>query len=130
MDKTPSCHSTGDFETSFENRTSVNARSDILEQQQAVGKGGFPENTKTDNQTLATNLSTSSSSSSDIKTEKSLPAPKLPPSEGDKELSKNTDTSTDNSDTEAKGKETFCSSHLQHAAIEQAGQTSSQDCWN
>nr|AAO25534.1 Hoxc10 [Xenopus laevis] len=102
MDKTPSCHSTGDFETSFENRTSVNARSEILEQQQAVGKGGFPENTKTDNQTLATNLSTSSSSSSDIKTEKSLPAPKLPPSEGDKELSKNTDTSTDNSDTEAK----------------------------
>ncbi|KAM4796995.1 homeobox protein Hox-C10 [Rhinophrynus dorsalis] len=104
MEKTPSCHNPGEFEASFETRTSVNPRSELLEQQQAGGKGGFPENTKTDSQSLATNLSTSSSaaSASEIKTEKSLPAPKLTPSEGDKELSKNTDTSTDNSDNEAK----------------------------
>ncbi|KAG8452653.1 hypothetical protein GDO86_004443 [Hymenochirus boettgeri] len=111
MEKTPSCHHhhhTGDFETSFENRTSVNARSEILEQQQqSGGKGGFPENTKTDSQNLTSNLSTTSSttasSSGDIKTEKkSLPPSKLAPSDGDKEISKNTDSSTDNSDIEAK----------------------------
>ncbi|KAM4701366.1 homeobox protein Hox-C10 [Discoglossus pictus] len=103
MEKNPSCHNTADFETSFENRTSLNPRSDLLEQPQTGGKVGFPENTKTDNQTLATNLTTNPSTpASDIKTEKSLPAPKLLPSEGDKELNKSTDTSTDNSDNEAK----------------------------
>ncbi|KAM8976337.1 homeobox protein Hox-C10 [Pelodytes ibericus] len=102
MEKT---HNPGEFETSFENRTNLNPRNELLEQQQqAGGKVGFPQNTKTDNQNLPTNLSTNSStaSASEIKTEKSLPAPKLPATEGDKELGKNTDTSTDNSDNEAK----------------------------
>uniref|UniRef100_A0A8C5M2X4 Homeobox C10 n=2 Tax=Anura TaxID=8342 RepID=A0A8C5M2X4_9ANUR len=100
----------GDFDTSFESRTNLNPRSDILEQQsqphQAGAKVGFPENPKADHPNLATttNLSTNSgsASASEIKTEKSLAAPKLPSSEVDKELGKNTDTSTDNSDNEAK----------------------------
>lgn len=102
-----------DFEATFDNRTtSLNPRSEILEQQQQQapgGKvGGFPENTKTDSQSLATNLSTNpgGASSGDIKTEKSLPAAKLAPPEADKEMGKNTDTSTDNSDNEGKGKPT------------------------
>ncbi|XP_073402179.1 homeobox protein Hox-C10 [Dendrobates tinctorius] len=105
MDKS---HNASEFDTSFDNRTSLNPRSEILEQQQqqqAGGKVGFPENTKTDtNQTLATNLSTnpSNASANEIKTERSLPAAKLAAPEADKEMAKNTDTSTDNSDNEAK----------------------------
>ncbi|XP_075054097.1 homeobox protein Hox-C10 [Mixophyes fleayi] len=98
-------HTAAEFETSFDNRTSLNPRSEILEQQQQAGaKVGFPENTKTDNQNLATNLSTNSSNATanEIKTEKSLPATKLAAPEADKELDKNTDTSTDNSDNEVK----------------------------
>ncbi|XP_018424310.1 PREDICTED: homeobox protein Hox-C10 [Nanorana parkeri] len=98
-------HNAAEFETTFDNRTSLNPRSEILEQQQpAGGKVGFPENTKTDNQSLATNLSTNpaNATANEIKTEKSLPAAKLAAPEADKELAKNTDTSTDNSDNEAK----------------------------
>ncbi|XP_068121183.1 homeobox protein Hox-C10 [Hyperolius riggenbachi] len=100
-------HNAAEFEATFDNRTSLNSRSEILEQPQQQPTGGkvsFPENTKTDNQSLATNLSTnpSNTSANDIKTEKSLPAAKLAASEADKELGKHTDTSTDNSDNEAK----------------------------
>ncbi|XP_053560985.1 homeobox protein Hox-C10 [Bombina bombina] len=106
MEKNPSCHNPPEFEASFENRTSLNPRSDLHEQpqQQAGGKVAFPENSnKADSQTLATNLSTNASSAAnEIKTEKSLPGPKLTSSDGEKELSKSIDTSTDNSDNEAK----------------------------
>uniref|UniRef100_A0A7M4FV13 Homeobox C10 n=1 Tax=Crocodylus porosus TaxID=8502 RepID=A0A7M4FV13_CROPO len=101
MEKTPNCSNPNEFEASFESRASLNPRNEHLEQPPPppppppVAKVSFPENTKTDNpQNTATN---------EIKTEKSAPAPKIGPSEPEKELNKSTDTSTDNSDNETKG---------------------------
>ncbi|XP_008930039.1 homeobox protein Hox-C10 [Manacus vitellinus] len=103
MEKTSNCSNPNEFEASFESRASLNPRNEHLEPAPPpppppppppVAKVSFPENTKTDN---AQNTSTS-----DIKTEKSAPAPKISPSDAEKELNKNTDTSTDNSDNEAK----------------------------
>ncbi|KFQ38350.1 Homeobox protein Hox-C10 [Mesitornis unicolor] len=104
MEKTPNCSNPNEFEASFEARASLNPRNEHLEAAPPpppppppppLPKVSFPENTKTDNpQNTAT---------SDIKTEKSAPAPKISPSDAEKDLNKNTDTSTDNSDNEAKG---------------------------
>ncbi|XP_029451052.1 homeobox protein Hox-C10 [Rhinatrema bivittatum] len=109
MEKDPNnCNHTSEFEASFEARASLNAKSEHLEKQPR-GKLSFPENSKTDAKTPMTSTSSSSSntttintSSSEIKTEKSLPAPKTNPSETEREQNKITDTSTDNSDNEAK----------------------------
>ncbi|KFP07850.1 Homeobox protein Hox-C10 [Calypte anna] len=104
MEKTSNCSNPNEFEASFESRASLNPRNEHLEPAPPpppppppppVAKVSFPENTKPDNP--------QNTSSSEIKTEKSLPAPKTSPSEAEKELNKNTDTSTDNSDNEAKG---------------------------
>ncbi|XP_074835946.1 homeobox protein Hox-C10 [Carettochelys insculpta] len=98
VEKTPNCNHPNEFEASFESRATVNpSRSEHVEQQQApasMAKVSFPENTKTDH---AQNPSTN-----EIKTETSVPAPKISPSEAEKDLNKSTDTSTDNSDNEAK----------------------------
>ncbi|XP_006030625.1 homeobox protein Hox-C10 [Alligator mississippiensis] len=100
MEKTSNCNNPNEFEASFESRASLNPRNEHLEQPPPppppppVAKVSFPENTKTDNpQNTATN---------EIKTEKSAPAPKIGPTEPEKELNKSTDTSTDNSDNETK----------------------------
>ncbi|XP_050781976.1 homeobox protein Hox-C10 [Gopherus flavomarginatus] len=97
MEKTPNCNNPNEFEASFDSRASLNPRSERLEQQQApppVAKVSFPENTKTDN--------TQNTSTNEIKTETSAPAPKISSSEAEKDVNKSTDTSTDNSDNEAK----------------------------
>ncbi|XP_064330528.1 homeobox protein Hox-C10 [Phalacrocorax carbo] len=103
MEKTSNCSNPNEFEASFEARASLNPRNEHLEPAPPpppppppppVAKVSFPENTKTDN--------TQNTSTNEIKTEKSAPAPKISPSEAEKDLNKNTDTSTDNSDNEAK----------------------------
>ncbi|KAH0629058.1 hypothetical protein JD844_010831 [Phrynosoma platyrhinos] len=139
MEKAPNCGNAGEFEASFEPRSSLNPRSEHLEQppppppplpappappaQQAQqqqqpppppppppppsqqqpqatplsqpgAKVSFPENTKPDHP--------QNTPANEIKTEKSLPVAKASPSEAEKDLSKCTDTSTDNSDNEAK----------------------------
>ncbi|KAM6106359.1 homeobox protein Hox-C10 [Pterocles gutturalis] len=103
MEKTSNCSNPNEFEASFESRASLNPRNEHLEPAPPpppppppppVAKVSFPENTKTDH--------TQNTSTNEIKTEKSAPAPKICPSEAEKELNKNTDTSTDNSDNEAK----------------------------
>ncbi|KAM9319897.1 homeobox protein Hox-C10 [Gastrophryne carolinensis] len=82
-----------DYDATYDTRNTINPRSEGLEQQ--PGPGG---NSKTDSSSLA-----GATGASDIKTEKSLPPAKLPaPPEPDKDMAKHTDTSTDNSDTEAK----------------------------
>ncbi|XP_062453430.1 homeobox protein Hox-C10 [Rhea pennata] len=104
MEKTPNCSNPNEFEASFEARASLNPRSEHLEAAAPppppppppppVAKVSFPENTKPDH--------AQHPSTNEIKTEKSAPAPKTGPSEAEKDLPKNTDTSTDNSDNEAK----------------------------
>nr|AAG27630.1 homeodomain protein Hoxc10 long form [Ambystoma mexicanum] len=105
MEKPPTCSNPAEFEASFESRASLNPRSEPHLEQQPAAKVGFPENAKADHQNRNPSPklnSNSSTPSSYIKTEKSLPAPKSSPSEADKGQQKDTDTSTDNSDNEAK----------------------------
>ncbi|XP_030051342.1 homeobox protein Hox-C10 [Microcaecilia unicolor] len=119
MEKTPNnCNNTSEFEVNFEARTtSLTARNEHLEQQQQQqqprAKQSFPENSKTDAQNPVTPTTSSGSSgssstttintsSSEIKTETILPAPKISPSETERDQNKITDNSTDNSDNEAK----------------------------
>nr|AIS36067.1 HoxC10 [Ichthyophis bannanicus] len=101
-----SCNNTNDFEASFEAGTSLNARNEHLEQQPPRAKLSFPENSKTDAQTSITSTTTTSTTmnttSAEIKTEKTLPAPTINPSEMERDQNKITDTSTDNSDNEVK----------------------------
>ncbi|XP_044299114.1 homeobox protein Hox-C10 [Varanus komodoensis] len=94
LEKASNCSKPSEFEASFEPRASLNPRSEHLEQPQSGTKVGFPENPKPDHP--------QSTPANEIKTEKSLPVAKISPSETEKDLSKCTDTSTDNSDNEAK----------------------------
>nr|XP_056719072.1 homeobox protein Hox-C10 [Euleptes europaea] len=119
MEKAASCNNPTEFEATFEPRASLNPRSDHLEQppppppppppQQPQppppqpqtaplpppgAKATFPENPKPENPP--------NPPANEIKTEKSLPVAKISPSESEKDLNKCTDTSTDNSDNEAK----------------------------
>ncbi|KFU96159.1 Homeobox protein Hox-C10 [Chaetura pelagica] len=105
MEKTSNCSNPSEFEASFEARASLNPRNEHLEPAPPpppppppppVAKVSFPENTKPD-------IPHNNTSSNEIKTEKTPPAPKANPLEAEKELNKTTDTSTDNSDNEAKG---------------------------
>nr|ADZ04661.1 homeobox C10 [Notophthalmus viridescens] len=111
LEKAPSCNSANEFQTSFESRASLNPRSEPhLEQKQqhpppSAAKVDFAEHSKADPQTPNTSpalTSTSSTPSSEIKTEKTLPASKSSPSEVEKEQHKDIDSSTDNSDNETK----------------------------
>ncbi|XP_006129872.1 homeobox protein Hox-C10 [Pelodiscus sinensis] len=96
LEKTPNCNNPNEFEASFESRANLNPRNDHLEPPAPppAAKVNFPDHTKTDH---AQNTSTN-----EIKTETSAPAPKASPSEAEKELTKSTDSSTENSDNEAK----------------------------
>ncbi|NXD18107.1 HXC10 protein, partial [Nothocercus nigrocapillus] len=101
MEKTPNCSNPSEFEASFEARASLNPRNEQLEAAAPpppppppVAKVSFPENAQAERAPHP--------AAGDIKTEKSAPAPKPPPPDAEKELPKTTDTSTDNSDNEAK----------------------------
>ncbi|XP_032994421.1 homeobox protein Hox-C10 [Lacerta agilis] len=127
MEKASNCSNPSEFEASFEPRASLSQRSEHLEQppqpppqppppppppppqqpqqqqqqqppppplSQPGAKVSFPDNTKSDNP--------QNTSANEIKTEKSLPAAKISSSETEKDMNKCTDTSTDNSDNEAK----------------------------
>lgn len=125
MEKPSNCSNSSEFEASFEPRTGLSQRSEHLEQPQQQqpqqppppppppppssqqpqqqqppplsqpgAKVNFSENPKPENP--------QTTSAGEIKTEKCLPVAKISPSESEKDLSKCTDTSTDNSDNEAK----------------------------
>ncbi|XP_028929656.1 homeobox protein Hox-C10 [Ornithorhynchus anatinus] len=97
LDKAPTCHpAPGDFESraSFEARANPAARPEHLESPPRLGsKAAYAETPRAASQTPSPN---------EIKTEKTPAAPKISPSESEREQSKATDTSTDNSDTEGK----------------------------
>lgn len=95
LDKTPHCAGANEFEAPFEQRASLNPRTEHLESPQLGGKVSFPETPKSDSQTPSPN---------EIKTEQSLAGPKASPSESEKERAKTADSSPDTSDNEAKGK--------------------------
>lgn len=119
MEKASNCNNPSEFEASFEPRASLNPRSEHLEpapapappppppqqpqEQQPLAQPGakisFPENTKPE--------TSQNTAANEIKTEKSLPGAKTSPPETERDPNKCTDTSTDNSDNEAKGKRTL-----------------------